>query len=160
MDLQRGALAVNGSLQRVNGVLQLIEPKTERSRRTLPLHASAAEKLRTHRVRQLQDQLIAGERWRDTGLVFTSGVGTPLIARNVVRSYHQILQKAGLPRRRFYDLRHSCATMLLAQGVPARVIMEVLGHSQISLTMNTYAHVSHTLLKEATDALESVLTGS
>jgi integrase len=159
VDLKRGTLTVSGSLQRVDGTLRLVEPKTERSRRTLPLHAGAAAKLGARRALQLQEQQLAGTRWKDSGLVFTSGVGTPLIARNVVRSYHRALSDAGLPRRRFYDLRHSCATMLLAQGVPARVIMEVLGHSQISLTMNTYAHVSPALLKEATDSLEPVLAG-
>lgn len=68
------------------------------------------------------------------------------------------LKNAGLPRSRFYDLRHSCASLLLAQGVPARTVMDILGHSQISLTMNTYAHVMPAMKQDAMDLMESILT--
>jgi site-specific recombinase XerD len=86
-----------------------------------------------------------------------SSIGTPLIARNVVRSFHKILRGAGLPHHRFYDLRHSCASLLLEQGIPARTIMEILGHSQISLTLNTYSHVSSAMLRDAANVMGSVL---
>src|SRR5205807_2241559 len=94
-----------------------------------------------HRMRQIQDRLLAGRRWRESGLVFTSQLGNPLDGKNVTTSFQRLLARAGLPRKRFYDLRHSCATLLLVQGVPARVVMEILGHSQIGLTLNTYTHV-------------------
>jgi integrase len=67
-------------------------------------------------------------------------------------------RKAGLPYRRFYDLRHTCATLLLVQGVHPRVVMEILGHSQISLTMNTYSHVVPALQKEAASRMDELLT--
>ncbi|HCF99021.1 MAG TPA: hypothetical protein DEV93_00590 [Chloroflexi bacterium] len=86
-------------------------------------------------------KLVAGSRWKDTGLVFTTPIGTPLDGSNVTKSFQKLLARAGLPKRRFHDLRHSCATLLLVQNVAPRVVMEILGHSQISLTMNTYSHV-------------------
>ncbi|HEV2415961.1 MAG TPA: tyrosine-type recombinase/integrase [Candidatus Dormibacteraeota bacterium] len=80
---------------------------------------------------------VAGKRWHETGLVFTTPIGSPLDGTAVTKQFHRVLENAGLPRRRFHDLRHSCATLLLVQGVSPRVVMDVLGHSQIGLTMNT-----------------------
>jgi len=102
--------------------------------------------------------LSLAERWPNTGLAFTSTHGTPLEPRNVIRLFRRILQKAGLPHKRFYDLRHTCATLLLVQGVQPRVVMEILGHSQISLTMNTYSYVSPTLQREAASRMDDVLS--
>ena len=81
------------------------------------------------------------EKWRALNLVFTRAVGAALDGTVVTDRFHRLLDRAGLPQRRFHDLRHSCATLLLAQGVSPRVVMEILGHSQIALTMNTYTHV-------------------
>lgn len=73
--------------------------------------------------------------------------------RNVLRGFHALLTKAGLPRMRLHDLRHLCASLLLAQGMHPRVIMEILGHSQISLTMNTYSHAATQAAAQALDGL-------
>ena len=78
-----------------------------------------------------------GPEWHDNDLVFTSQSGLPLDGKNVTKAFQRMLRRAGLPKRRFYDLRHSCATLLLVQGVPARVVMEILGHSQIGLTITS-----------------------
>lgn len=88
-------------------------------------------------VTQLEARLAAGGKWKDRGLVFTSSVGTPLEPRNVTRQFKALLTAAKLPDIRLHDLRHSCATLMLALGVDARTIMQTLGHSQISLTLNT-----------------------
>jgi integrase len=149
VDLQAGTLRVAVALQRVDGKLQLVEPKTDRSRRTLFLPTALVNALKAHRTRQLQERLLAGDRWRDSGLVFTSRIGTPLEPRNVTRAYKALLTRAGLTDIRFHDLRHSCASLLVAQGLHPRVVMETLGHSQISLTMNTYAHVLAEVQREA-----------
>jgi integrase len=90
-------------------------------------------------------------------LVFTTAVGTPFDAGNVLRTLHAILERAGLPRRRFHDLRHSMATALLVAGVSPRVVMEMLGHSQISLTLGTYSHVLPGLQGEAADRMGALL---
>jgi integrase len=152
VDLERGLLTVRVQLQRINGKLTLTEPKTERSRRTLQLPAMVRE--------ALEERLAAGPLWEDSGLVFTTAHGAPLDARNVIRLYQErILPAAGLPRRPFHVLRHSAATFLLASGCDLRTVQQVLGHSQVSLTANLYAHVMPTLLRDAADKLDVVLGG-
>jgi integrase len=106
---------------------------------------------------RLEQRLIAGMRWQESGLVFTTRQGKPLLARNVFRAFQRVLTKAGIPHQRFHDLRHTCATLLLAQGIHPRVVMEMLGHSQISLTMNTYSHVVPALQKEAASRMDDIL---
>lgn len=159
LDAQKPVLHVNRSLGRVKGAgLMAMEPKTERSRRTVTLPAVAAQTLRAHRVRQLQERLLAGSRWRETGYVFTTSIGTPLSASNVLnRSLRRLCERAGMPRLRFHDLRHSCATLLLVQGIPARVVADVLGHSEVSLTLNTYSHVVPGMLDDAARAMDRAL---
>jgi integrase len=93
-----------------------------------------------------------------SGLVFTPPIGTALDARNVTREFHALLKAAKLPAVRFHDLRHTAATLLLAQGVDPRTIMETLGHSHFSLTMNTYSHVLPALQAEAAAKLDAILT--
>jgi integrase len=159
VDLDSRRLVVANALQRVNGKLALVPPKTRRSRRTIHLPESAIAALRAHKVRQVEERLLAGGRWRDTSHVFTTTIGTPLSGPNVTKRFQRQLAAAGLPRLRFHDLRHSCATLLLVQGVPARVIMEILGHSSIALTMNTYSHVMPSLKRDAADAMDRVLSG-
>ena len=92
-----------------------------------------------------------------SGLVFTSTVGTPLDERNLNRLFKAILRDADLPAIRYHDLRHTAASLLLAQGVDPRTIMETLGHSQISLTLNTYAHVVPALQRAAAAKMDEIL---
>jgi len=98
--------------------------------------------LKAHRVRQLQERLAAGSRWQDSGLVFASSIGTSLEPRNLFPAFKALLRKAGLPNVRFHDLRHSAASLLLAQGVPMRALMELLGHSSIGTTADIYSDVA------------------
>ena len=127
----------------------MVPPKTARSRRVVSVPDVAVRALQAHRFRQMQDRRRAGDRWQDRGLVFCTRWGTPIEPRNATRSFKRVLVRAELPEIRFHDLRHSCATLLLTQGVSPRVVMEILGHSQISLTMNTYSHVALELQREA-----------
>ncbi|MCX6020328.1 MAG: site-specific integrase [Chloroflexi bacterium] len=160
VDLDGAVMRVANSLHRVEGEYRLAEPKTAKSRRTLPLPPITVAALRAHRVRQLEERLHAGDVWEDwqgAGLVFTREDGGPLHASTVTHGFQKLLERAGLPKVRFHDLRHTAATLLLAQGAPARLIMEVLGHSQISLTMNTYAHVMPAAMREAANHMQSAL---
>lgn len=104
-------------------------------------------------------RLRAGSLWQETGLVFTTRWGTPIEPRNATRSFQRLLARAGLRPMRFHDLRHSCATLLLVQGVSPRVVMEILGHSQINVTMNTYSHVIPALQRDAAARLDELLMG-
>ncbi len=157
VDLEQGTLSVRHQLQRVEGKPTLVEPKTKRSRRTLPVPEQVLRSLREHRRRQLEDRLAAGPRWNEGwGLVFCTGIGTPLDVGNLGRHYKALLKAAGLEDRRYHDLRHSCGSFLVARDVHPRVIMEILGHSQIATSMNIYAHVDLSEMREATNRLDDL----
>lgn len=99
----------------------------------------------------------AGARWQSTAFVFTSRIGTPLDDRNVRKAFSELLSAAKLPHIRIHDLRHTCASLLLAQGVHARVVMETLGHSQVSFTLDTYSHVLPALQQDAAAQMQQAL---
>ncbi len=157
VDLELGYLRISKQLQRVHGAPQLVEPKTARSRRTLAMPPMITKSLEQHRVRQRQERSNAGNRWAETDLVFASTEGKPLDGTAISKGFHRLLERAGLQQRRFHDLRHSCATLLLVQGVSPRVVMDLLGHSQIGLTMNTYSHVIPDLRRDAADRMQDLL---
>lgn len=138
--------------------VHFVEPKSTRSRRTIRLPQVVIGALRSHRTRQRIERLAAGGEWTDSGLVFTTVEGTSLDARNVTREFQAVLTAAGVPRVRFHDLRHTAATLLLSQGVDPRTIMQTLGHSQISLTLNTYSHVMPALQIDAAAKLDAVFS--
>ena len=150
--------ALRAALSEVKTSVQVTELKSDRSRRTIALSAVAVAALRSHRVRQLQARLVAGKHWQDRGFVFASTVGTPLEPRNVTRQFKALLKTASLPDMRLHDLRHSCATLMLVQGVNPRVVMETLGHSQVSLTLNTYSHVLPALQQDAAARMDAILS--
>lgn len=153
VDLETGTLYVREQLQRVDGVLRRVPLKTERSRRTLAMPARIATALQEHRDRQLAE----GRALLPSAYVFTTPEGGPLEARTVLRWFAALLERGGLRHVRFHDLRHSAATFLLAQGVPMRVVMEVLGHSQMSTTSDRYTHVALELQREAAARMDALL---
>jgi len=138
---------------------RLVPTKTEKSRRVIPMSKTAGDALRAQKVAQAQQRLVAGRRWADHGFVFTGPHGNPLDGTNVTKRFQRLLKLAGLPRRRWHSLRHTAAVLLLKQNVPPRVVMELLGHSTISLTMNTYSHVLDSMMREAADELDRALGG-
>ena len=154
--LARELQAIRAAFAKVKTSIHITELKSTRSRRTIALPAVAITALRSHRVRQLEARLAAGGHWQDRSFVLTSSVGTPLEPRNVTRQFKALLTAAKLPDMRLHDLRHSCATLLLAQGVNPRVVMETLGHSQVSLTLNTYSHVLPALQRDAAARMNAV----
>jgi integrase len=156
IDLGSRQLHVCRAMQRVDGKLQIVEPKTSSSRRTVVLPRFAMRHLQEHKKRQDAERQELGDAWREHGLVFASSIGTPIEPRNVNRRWDELRRKASLPWLRLHDLRHGCATFLLAKNVPDRVIMEVLGHAEIGVTMNTYAHVLPVLRQEAADAIDEL----
>jgi integrase len=156
VDLNSRQLHVRRALQRVGGKLRFVEPKTGSSLRTVVLPRLAVRALQDHKTRQNAERLALGAAWQEHGLVFASSLGTPIEPRNVNRRWDELRQAAGLEWLRLHDLRHGCATFLLAAGVTPRAIMEVLGHSEIGVTMNTYTHVLPALRQEAADAIDEL----
>jgi integrase len=141
--------------------LRIRAAKTESGIRTLALPQTLVDTLRQHWQFQQQERLVQGVNWKEHGLVFPSEVGTSLSARNLLRHFKKSLKKAGLPEHiRFHDLRHSCASFLIANGVNPRVVMEILGHSQISVTMNTYAHVFSGVQEDAVTGVADMLAST
>jgi integrase len=157
VDLDAGTLRVRTTVQRIGREVLFLPPKSARSKRVVGLPPVCVEALRAHRRQQLEQHMAAGPEWQDLGLVFTSRVGTPVDARRQARDFETVCTRAGLGHRRMHDLRHTCASLLLAQNVHPRIVMEVLGHSQISLTMNTYSHVLPSLLRDAANLMETML---
>jgi integrase len=160
VDFGAGTVTVRRALQRIDKRPVFVEPKTDRSRRTVNLPASAVAALKIQKDRQTFARQAAGEHWQEQDLVFASTIGTPLDAPNVTHRLQALLKEAGLPRQRFHDLRHCCASLMLANGEHPRVVMETLGHSQISLTMNTYSHVMPAMQRDAADRLDALLTAT
>jgi integrase len=157
IDLERAVLRVRWTLTRTSKGLQLGEPKTEKSRRTVPLPRSTVEVLRAHRSRQSADQLAAAEVWQDSDLVFTTEIGTPLEPRNVLRQFDKLARRAGLRNVHLHTLRHSTASFLLAAGTHTKVIQEHLGHSSYAITADIYSHVAPEQRREAADRLDEAL---
>ncbi len=116
------------------------------------------EALKRHRARQAEEKLSTGNLYGDQDLVFATGIGTPLDASNVMyRGFKPLLKRVGLPDIRFHDLRHTCATLMLSEGVNPKIVQELLGHATISQTMDTYSHVMPDMQEKAADALERSL---
>jgi integrase len=134
------------------------EPKSARSRRNVLLTPQALAALGRHRIRQTEQRLRA-TRWDDRSLIFTNGVGRHIQANNLLRrSFRPLLARAGLPAIRFHDLRHSCATLLLLAGVHVKVVSEILGHSNIGITLDTFSHVLPSMQAEAAAKMEALFT--
>ena len=161
MDLEVGTLTVRRTLQRYAGAFHLDAPKTQRSRRTLSLSRPLVEALKAHRVRQIEERLRAGSLWHGEAwkLVFLSETGEPVWHSTLRDRFRAALERAGAahdavprpaPRRR--DVSSD-------QGVSLRTAMEVLGHSTIAVTANTYSHVMPELVKDAGERVSSALFG-
>jgi integrase len=167
LDLETGKLFSRAALQRVDKKLTRVDPKSPRSRRTIHLPAVCLASFARHKVDQDLERKWAGSRWQETGYVFTTRIGTAIDARDLLRDYYAITRpmpkkgeqprKLPFPAIRFHDLRHSAATLLLAQGVSPRYITELLGHAQVSFTLQTYAHVLPEVQKQTANKMDEIL---
>lgn len=156
VDLERKAIKLNGTLSRATRTVA--PPKTKRSRRFIPLVEPTVQPLRRHRLRQADARHRAGEVWRDNDYVFAAPDGGPIIATHLNdQQFYPALARAGLPRVRFHDLRHTTATLLLEAGVHPAIVADLLGHSTVSMTLDRYSHVSEGMVRSAMAAMEGVL---
>ena len=162
IDLEAGTLRVNRQLQKMrkdgdkSGSLVFSEPKNA-SRRTIDLPQRAIEALRNHRKTQLEEKLRANS-YEDQGLVFATSKGTPLDAQNIVnRHFKPLLKRTGLPDKRWHDLRHTCATLLLGRGVHPKLVQHLLGHASITITLDLYSHWIPSMGRHTADGMDEAL---
>ena len=158
VDLDRGRVRVVATLTAVeDGEPIYGEPKTQHSRRTVWLSDGTVSALERHHVAQEAQRHLAAPAWHDHGLVFPDELGGPLWRSRIRRDFKRLLAKAGLPNAlRFHDLRHSAASLLLAEGVPVKVVSEMLGHSDVKMTLSIYAHVIEGAQEQAASAMDKL----
>lgn len=161
VDLDGRQLTIRQALpaRRTGEGLVLREPKAG-SRRSLMMPAEVVAALRSHRARQYADRMKLGPAWLDSGLVFTTEVGGPVDPRSFHRSTSTVARGAGLGHWHPHELRHSAASIMLAQGVPLEVVSEVLGHSSIRMTKDVYGHLIGNQKRDAADAMGAALWGA
>jgi integrase len=159
IDWKNNSILIKGSISRVKdpdtGIssLKYAEPKTKSGKRQIPILSNLALILEAHKTRQSAEKFLAGSAWNKQNLVFCSNVGTPIEPRRIRTTMEKLTTKAGLPSFTFHSLRHTFATRMLEANVPAKVVQEILGHTDVTLTLNTYSHVIGTT---AHDQMEKI----
>lgn len=161
IDLTEGVLKVRSSMTRVktfendSKISQIIfqEPKTKNSKRSIPLPESIIEDLKEHKRVQYNEKNLMGEAYFDNNLVFCTQLGAPIEPRNMARKFYSLLESAGVSKISFHALRHTFATRALEAGIHPKVVSEMLGHANISITLDLYSHVLPDLKKEAATKL-------
>jgi integrase len=161
LDTEYATISTVRSLVRTQDGWELADTKTSRSRRSVPLPTSIMRRLQEHRAGQAKERLTAGPLYAGHGLLFATATGEPIDLHNLrQRQFRRVLKRAGLPcTLRLYDLRHSCATLLLAAGEHPKVVSERLGHASTAMTLDVYSHVVPSMQRAATDKLEAILSG-
>jgi integrase len=168
LDWKAGTLGVTHGVKRVKDRdassgrrtrLVVSELKTPKSRRTLSLTPELVARFRQHGARQAEAQMAAGTLWQDYGLIFASEIGTPMDPDNFSHSFARLCQRAGLGHWHPHELRHSGASLSLAQGTPLHVISEVLGHASIAITKDVYGHLLEGDKRAAAESMTRALFG-
>jgi integrase len=152
VDLDQATLTVCRQILQLGAHLETGEPKSESGERTVALDAGTVDVLRLHRVRQLEERLQWGAAWIDTGLVFTAEDGSALVPDHVSRLFARLIKEADLPPVRLHDLRHGAASQREGRGANLKVVSEMLGHSTIAITADTYTSVLPEVAREAAEA--------
>lgn len=154
-----GKLHIQRQVQSINGKgWKFVEPKTQSGRSTIKLGEGSIRILQHHLEHQKLRKLIVGDRWKEYDLIFPSSVGTPCNPSNLRVDFLKNLEKSGLPKIRFHDLRHTAASLLLNNGIPVIVVSKILGHSKPSVTLDVYGHLYHEMQDEAAATLDKLVT--
>jgi len=154
-----GLLYIQRQSQRVAGKgWWFEEPKTRSGKRLVKLGENTLQKLREHRARQQWQKVMAVERWQEHDLIFPSSIGTPGDPSNLRKDFLNVLQRAGLPKIRFHDLRHTAASLMLNRNIPAIVVSKRLGHAKPSTTLDIYGHLMPEGQDEAARLMDELIT--
>jgi integrase len=158
VDLDKGMLQVRGTLRRTREGLTFGVPKTAASRRQVVLSPSLVAALRRHRARQEEERQEVGDLGLDLGLVFPNTLGRPMEPRDLLANvYRPVRERAGLAPVTLHALRHTAATLLLSEGEHPKVVQELLGHAQVSITLDRYSHMTPRLMSNAAAVMDRLL---
>jgi integrase len=160
VDLEERLVRVRGTLARVDGELTVLEPKSAKSRRTIPISAPALDVLLRARQRTEAEREQAAQLWVDSRYVFVTDIGEPCDPRNALRALTVAARRVGLEGVGLHTLRHSAASVMLSERVPLNVVSQILGHSGISITADVYGHIAPDVSRNALDVLGAALTTS
>ena len=160
IDLVKGTLQVSRTLSYYakHGFVEG-KPKTKSSSRTILLPPFLLDLLKAHNILEAERRLKVGNAWVERDLVFSNTVGNFIIPGKLLNRFYRLLEDAGLPRMHFHDLRHSAATILISQGVPANMVQELLGHSDIAITLGIYGAIVPSMRKDAADKMDGLFGG-
>lgn len=160
IDFTKGTLQVSRTLNYLSGH-GFVEgkPKTKSSERSIVLPQFLLDLLQAHHTLQLEKRLEIGAQWVDRDLVFCNKIGDFIVPITLLRQFARVLEDAQLPHMRFHDLRHSAATILISMGVPANVVQELLGHSDVSITLGVYGSVVPSMRKDVADKMDGLFGG-
>ena len=158
VDWERQGMSVSRQVTQVSGEGLVFGPvKSAAGNRLVALGGDGLDALRDQRARVDSWRGFAGERWVEHDLIFPNFLGKPLDGRQVRVEFRAVCERAGLAPVRFHDLRHTSASLMLRAPVPARVVSERLGHSDVGITLNVYSHVVEEMQSEAAAAIESAV---
>ncbi len=158
LDWVERTIRIDEQLSKTPNSSAMFQPlKTQSSKRTIPIGEQTVQVLRDHCERQRLQRIEAGNKWIDNDLIFTNNKGGPICASHMVRVFKQLLP-LGLPGIRFHDLRHSAASIMINNGIPATAVASLLGHSKTSTTLNTYSHSTDKLQRDAAALIASRIT--
>jgi integrase len=157
IQFEKKIMRIRFTVSRVQGELIKTSPKTANSRRDIPLSDGVIQLLKSHRKTQVAERLRAGDQWQDNNLVFSTELGGLIDPRNLLRAFTKAAHSAGLENVGLHTLRHSAATAMLNAGVPMHVVSRILGHSSISITVDTYGHITEDSQRDAMDGLSTAL---
>ena len=157
LDLDEARLSVRQTLAYVGTRPVLDEPKTDQSRRLVMLEPETITALKSHRAGQLEERLAIGAGYRDLDLVFCRVDGQPLNPATASRQFDALVKTSGLPKITLHGLRHSWAILALLDGIPAKIVAEVLGHSSTRVTEDVYQHVTPGMQADAVARVAALL---
>jgi integrase len=159
VDLDVGRASIIQTVIPVNHKVQFGSPKTDKGRRSITLDGRTTASLKGHRQRQLELRMSLGAGWAGHDLVFTKELGEPLHPERFSRTFDQHVERLQLPHISLHGLRHTWATLALQVGVHPKVVQERLGHSSISITLDTYSHAVPAMETDAAEKVASLVLG-
>ncbi|MGM0496038.1 MAG: tyrosine-type recombinase/integrase [Bacillota bacterium] len=156
IDFDKKRITVKRQLARTDKGLIFKKVKTKSGNRTIPITDNIVTTLKKCKIKQSENKLKLGEQYNDNDLVGCNSIGNPIDPRNLVREFKKVTKEAQLPEIRFHDLRHTFATLFLEAGGPIKTLQQILGHSSITVTIDTYSHVTEEMLIEAEKKIDNM----